>query len=148
MLKDDDSGQFILLMSVVVAIGLVILLVFFNQSLMAGYSSSQSIMDFPKNDIRDFRSETVSEAYILGNNINGNLLGNNDQNAFNNSFNDNFTRYRDQIQDLSMEHGTVVNVTWQNAVGGQNYKCENITLNLYYNNGETSYGENTVVYLT
>ena len=61
ILKNDDSGQFILLTSIIVVVGMVIILVFLNQSLMAGHSSAESIMNFPKNDIRDIRSVTLSE---------------------------------------------------------------------------------------
>jgi len=160
ILKDDDSGQFILLMSVIVAVGLVIILVFFNQSLMAGYSSAQSIMDFPKNDIRDFRSATVNEAQGLGVEMNDNINAsrNEDPNTFNSTFNGSFNNYIGQIQDIFAQQGTLVEVTYQNNVAPvivndsvynrtyTFYMCNYTIINLYYNNGETSYDDNTTVY--
>ena len=161
ILKDDDSGQFILLMSVVVAIGLVILLVFLNQSMLAGHSSAQSIMDFPKNDIRDLRSATLSEAQFMVNNVNNQINSspssyNNNTTAFDTLFNGSFNNYIQQVQSIFEAQGTFVNVTYQNTVipfnltyRNQSYNisyCNNTTINLYYNNGETSY--NDITYFT
>jgi hypothetical protein len=155
ILKDDDSGQFILLMSIIVAIGMVIILIFFNQSLMAGHSSAQSIMDFPKDDIRDLKSETVNEAQALGLSANSGimLIKNDSTTAFNDSFNGPFNTYIDQIQDIFAQQGTMVDVTYRvnlkpvAAPGNKTlYIGENMTINLYYNNGETSYDDNNTVY--
>jgi hypothetical protein len=155
ILKDDDSGQFILLMSIIVAIGLVIILIFFNQSLMAGHSSAQSIMDFPKDDIRDFKVETLSEAQELGARSNSGILliKNDSTTAFNDSFNSSFDTYIAQVQDIFAQHGTRVDVRYRAnikqvpAPGNKTlYMGENMTINLYYNNGETSYDDNNTVY--
>jgi hypothetical protein len=155
ILKDDDSGQFILLMSIIVAIGLVIILVFLNQSLMAGYSSSQSIMNFPKNDIRDFRSVTVGEASQIGIETNSyiNSSHDTDPNAFNNTFSTKFSQFINQTEEIFQQQGTVVGVDYNNTVtpvtlsNNQTvYMGDNTTINLYYNNGETSYDDNTTVY--
>jgi len=155
ILKDDDSGQFILLMSIVVVIGMIILLVFFNQSLMAGHSSAESIMDFPKNDIRDLRSTTLSEATQIGNEANTyiNSSQNTSQSAFNNAFDANFNNYTSQLQEIFEEQGTTVEVYDNTSLMSVNlsngktiYLGYSATINLYYNNGETSYDDNTTVY--
>jgi hypothetical protein len=159
-LKDDDSGQFILLMSIIVAVGLVIILVFLNQSLMAGYSSSTSIMDFPKNDIRDLRAATLNEAYDIGTAMNMQMnatpgIYNNNTSAFTDTFNVQFGNYTSQIIDLYAEKGIAVNISdftdvdpvvYNNGTGQTIYPGYNTTISLYYNDGETSYNDTTTVY--
>jgi hypothetical protein len=104
-------------------------------------------MEFPKNDIRDFTLATVTEAYNLGIAVNDNVSTGTNLSEFDNSFNNNFTQYIEQLQNLSMEHGTYVNVDWQNNQYMNSSRCENITLYLYYTNGETLYDENTIINL-
>lgn len=159
-IRDDDSGQFILLMSIVVAIGLVIVLVFLNQSMMAGHSSSVSIMDFPKNDIRDIRAVTLDEASSIGSRSNAQINGSplvylNDNDAFNHMFDVQFANYTTQVRDLYAEQGTIVDITNTNAVRqvplgnnstGYIYPGDNTTISFYYYNGETSYNDTTVLY--
>lgn len=156
ILRDDESGQFILLMSIIVAIGLVIILIFFNQSMMAGHSSAQSIMDFPKDDIRDFRTKTVNEAIYLGSGANAGINATKDDSAtaFYGRFNDSFDRYLRQLQDIYAREGTSVsgdysiNLTEVPAPGNKIlHPCDNMTIKLYYTNGETSYDYNSTVYL-
>lgn len=155
ILRDDDSGQFILLMSIVVSIGLVIILIFFNQSMMAGHSSAQSIMDFPKDDIRDFRAKTVAEAQVLGMKANDdiNATKNDTATAFYDRFNGSFDSYIVQLQDIYAREGTSVdakyniNLTSVSAPGNKTlYPGDNMTIILYYNNGETSYDYNSTIY--
>ncbi|HTY91829.1 MAG TPA: hypothetical protein VMC84_11685 [Methanocella sp.] len=147
MLRDDDSGQFLLLTGVVISIGMVILLIFLNQSSMGGYSSSDSIMSFPKNDIRDLRIETINEAISLGAREN-----NNPYYGYNNStrgqirsdmFNASFIGYASDIASLSARNGYLASVS---AIPGvENQTISNATVSVYYNNGETMYNETLTV---
>ena len=144
-LKEDDSGQFILLMSIIIAIALVIILVYLNQSLEAGYSSSQSIMSFPKNDIRDFRCITLNEAYVLGLNANTNITG---PDSFNDNFNGSFNQFINETEFIYAEHGVAVNVTYMNSVENTSpYMCEYINVSLYYYDGSTMYTDTANQYL-
>ncbi len=138
-------------------VGMVIILVFLNQSLMAGHSSAESIMNFPKNDIRDIRSVTLSEAQTLGNNANDKINAtpysyDNNKTAFDALFNSSFDKYIGQVQSIFADRGTVVDVTYQNNITQYpdgtytTYLCDNTTINLYYNNGETSYEDITTLY--
>ncbi|HTX43668.1 MAG TPA: hypothetical protein VMC61_02980 [Methanocella sp.] len=144
-MQKDDSGQFIILMSIVVAIGMVVLLVLLNQSLMAGHSSSESIMSFPKDDIREFRAETVEEASGIVADVNANNSLNGIQRQAN--FNGSFNRYIGEVKDLYAENGAVVDVSYSSTVNASNlsiYQLINTTtLNMYYSNGETTYNETT-----
>ncbi|WP_424357881.1 hypothetical protein [Methanocella sp. MCL-LM] len=146
--EDDNDGQWILLIAVIISIGMAVLLVFVNQSVLAGHSSATSIMDFPKNDIRDLRSETVSETYILGTRANEAP----DFDKRKQWFDSNFTRFAKDESRLMEYRGAVLNVSYlnmgYNASAHPNIRqIENITLNIYYNNGNTMYNETTIVYL-
>lgn len=154
----DDSGQFILLMSIIVAIGLVIVLVFLNQSMMAGHSSAVSIMEFPKNDIRDIRATTLDEAAAIGKSANvkinaSPLAYDDDRDAFGQMFDAQFTGYAAQVKELYAEEGTMVNISWASYVREVKvsdttliYPGDNATISLYYYNGETSYNDTTILY--
>ena len=145
---EDDSGQFLLLTSVVVAIGLVVLLVFINQSSMSGYSSSESIMIFPKDNVRDFRAEMISEAQQIAyneNNKNDLLISGTRQSEFSSSFDSSIN----DIKTLYAQRGVSVDVQYTTMIDPTNDpvypKLMNTTLNLVYNDGETLYNENYVV---
>ena len=56
LLRSDD-GQWIIISGLIVAIGLIILSVLLNQAMISGGKASEAVLDFPKNDIREFRWE-------------------------------------------------------------------------------------------
>jgi len=146
-MRKDDSGQFLLLTSIVVAIGLVILLIYMNQSSVAGHASSESIMNFPKNDIRELKAETVNQAYFTATEFNnaslGSLSGSDRENAFNASFN----KYIAEVKSFYLEKGANVNITNM----GCSYNISEITpakqtlqmvnLSIHYDDSETTYDE-------
>ncbi|HEY3274531.1 MAG TPA: hypothetical protein VGJ92_12240 [Methanocella sp.] len=147
-LKTDETGQWLLLGSMIVAVGLAVLIVFVNQSVLAGHSSSGSIMDFPKNDIRELRAETVSEVYIAGTdaNLQGATLADRQS-----RFETMFDRFVEEARYMYSSKGSDVNISYSeglnysNLPGGQS--MDNVTLFLYFNNGDTQYNETRVVYL-
>jgi hypothetical protein len=147
-LKTDDTGQWLLLGSMIVAIGLAVLIVFVNQSVLAGHSSSGSIMSFPKNDIRELRAETISEAFLTGTDANlygATLAGRQSR------FEATFGRFVEEARYIYSSKGSDVNISFSEGLnyssqpGGQS--LDNVTLFLYYNNGDTQYNETRIVYL-
>ncbi len=62
----DDEGQWIVLMGVVVATGMFILAIIINQAPMVGQSTSEAVLEFPKNEIQDIRYHLAPIA-ALGN---------------------------------------------------------------------------------
>ena len=147
-MKTDSSGQWLLLGSMIVAVGLAVLIVFVNQSVLAGHSSSGSIMDFPKNDIRELRAETGNEAYLLGTEANAAGLTLADRQS---RFETNFSRFISEARFMYSARGSDVDISYTEGLnnsilpGGQT--MDNITLFLYYNNGDTQYNETRIVYL-
>jgi hypothetical protein len=148
MLREDTSGQFILLTGIIISIGMVILLLYLNQSSMAGHSSSDSIMSFPKNDIRDIRQETLAEAVALG-------IAENDNDHYEvsnaslrgqarmNGFNASFINYSRDLTNIYALEGCLVDVSAIPYLDNQSIK--NASVCIYYYNSETLYSENTSV---
>jgi hypothetical protein len=132
-MQNDDSGQFLLLSAIIISLGMVILLIFINQSSMAGHSSSDSIMSFPKNDLRDISDETSNEIYQLGRAQNGS------------NFNNSTALYIADVQNLYRQKGTLVNVSC--IAGVNDTVVENATLLIDYYDGETAYHENTTIFM-
>jgi hypothetical protein len=144
---EDDSGQFLLLTAVVVAVGLVILLVFINQSSMSGYSSSESIMNFPKDNIRDFRAEAIDQAQNIASIQNSIGIENGSQRQDN--FNTSYGSSIGDIKQLYAQKGAVVDVQFDTAYNGTttiyaDQKLVNANLIIKYDDGETSYNETYV----
>jgi hypothetical protein len=151
---DDDSGQFLLLTAVVVAVGLVVLLVYINQSSMSGYSSAESIINFPKDNIRDFRAETIINAQHIAAAENGIVNIENGSPADGpirqNGFNTNFSSSINDIKKLYAQRGVAIDVQCNDIEYDPNaipeyQKLLNATLIINYNDGGTLYNEKYVV---
>ena len=56
----NDDAQWIVLMGFVVSFSLFFLAMILNQSTLVGQTTAESVLDFPKNDIRDVRSVIIS----------------------------------------------------------------------------------------
>jgi len=135
---DDDSGQVILMMAIIIVICMVVLLLYLNQSMLAGRSSSISVMNFPKDDIRELKKESIAEAYTIGK-----LVNNNNVSDKGKAYNDNFTYYANNITSLYVEKGSLINIT--STPGIENGKIVNATVKISYKNGETTYSENIII---
>jgi hypothetical protein len=57
MAKLDESGQWIILMGIMVSIGIFFLAFIINQSTLVGQTTAEAVLEFPKNEIQDTRSE-------------------------------------------------------------------------------------------
>lgn len=53
----NDEGQWIILMAFIISVGIFFLAVLLNQSVLVGQTTAESVLDFPKNDIQDVKSE-------------------------------------------------------------------------------------------
>ena len=57
---DRESGQWIILMSMIICVGIFFLAVILNQSILVGQTTAESALEFPKADIHDLRSEVYT----------------------------------------------------------------------------------------
>ena len=115
MARLNDDAQWIILMGFLVSFSFFFLAIIINQSTVVGQTTAESVIEFPKNDIRDTRQvigETVNIPYP-----------------------DNITVQKD-ITVLSMNRKSSV-------VDYSNFTAGNATyIKIHYNNGVTEYNEN------
>jgi hypothetical protein len=113
MARLNDEAQWIILMGFLVSFAFFFLALVINQSTVVGQTTAESVIEFPKNDIRDVRwviRESVDHPYL------------------------NITR--NDITNLSIyRKGSVVNYTY--ITGGDEPR-----ILIHYNNGVTEYNEN------
>jgi hypothetical protein len=60
----NDDAQWIVMMGFVVSFSLFFLAMILNQSTVVGQTTAESVLDFPKNDIRDVRSVIINSTEI------------------------------------------------------------------------------------
>jgi hypothetical protein len=53
----NEDGQWIILMGFAISVGIFFLAVLLNQSVLVGQTTAESVLEFPKSDIQDLRSE-------------------------------------------------------------------------------------------
>jgi hypothetical protein len=53
----NEDGQWIVLMGFVISIAIFFLAILLNQSVLVGQTTAESVLEFPKSDIQDLRSE-------------------------------------------------------------------------------------------
>jgi hypothetical protein len=110
-------------------------------AILSGHSSTQSIMSFPKNDIRDLRYASVSEAAVIGQGVNVNTSISDKSAAFNQSFD----RFVDETGNFYRMHGTLASIEYVPYYNGSLNKITNVSLDLAFYDGTTRYTENTTV---
>ena len=60
----NDDAQWIVLMGFVVSFSFFFLAMILNQSTIVGQTTAESVLDFPKNDIRDVRSAIINSTEL------------------------------------------------------------------------------------
>jgi hypothetical protein len=116
----NDEAQWIILMGFLVSFGLFFLALIINQSTVVGQTTAESVIEFPKNDIRDISHVIKEHAENNG------------------AVND--RAYHD-IRNLSIQRkGAVVNYSL-NTQFFQPLDAYNHSL-IHYDNGVTTYNEN------
>lgn len=57
MARLNEEGQWIVLMAFIISIGIFFLAILLNQSVLVGQTTAEAVLEFPKSDIQDLRSE-------------------------------------------------------------------------------------------
>jgi hypothetical protein len=112
----NEDGQWIILMGFIVSITIFLLAILVAQSALVGKTTADSVLEFPKKDIQDLRSELMS--------LDWNVREGQKQNI--------------TILTLSKK-SAVVNYT---VIQESDFW----TLGIHYNNGQTSYNETYLEY--
>jgi hypothetical protein len=116
----NDDAQWIILMGFLVSFGLFFLALIINQSTVVGQSTAESVVEFPKTDIRDISHVSKEHAENNG------------------AINDRV--YHDIINISLQRKGAVVNYTLDTRFTNPS-TVYNHSL-IHYNNGVTIYNEN------
>ena len=122
----DDEGQWIVLMGVVVAVGMFILAIIINQAPMVGQSTSEAVLEFPKNEIQDLRYHLAPIAQLNGTPATLAME----------------SRIKEDLQALSMaRNNAVMDFDIDRNTGFEDLFYQYNRLDIHYNNGVTTYDE-------
>jgi hypothetical protein len=116
----NDDAQWIVLMGFIVSFGLIFLGIVINQSTVVGQTTAEAVLEFPKNDILDVRSEVLFASWLSS---------------------DNITLVSNDISSLALARkNAVVSFRVATAPEGSPYAK---MIDIHYNNGVTAYNETT-----
>jgi len=116
----NDDAQWIVLMGFLVSFSFFFLALVINQSTVVGQTTAESVIEFPKNDIRDTRSVMISSTNLSITNP------------------ANFNDVRDDIKKISLNRKSAV-VSYSDPYTGIDTRQH---MYIYYNNGVTEFYEN------
>lgn len=120
MARLNDEAQWIVLMGFLVSFSLFFLALVINQSTVVGQSTAESVIEFPKNDIKDI-CHVIKEHASDNGEVNDQV-------------------YKDIINISIQRKSAVVNYSL-NTQHYQRLDSHNYSL-IHYNNGVTEYNEN------
>ena len=114
MARLNDDAQWIILMGFLISFSFFFLALVINQSTIVGQTTAESVIEFPKNDIRDVRGVIISSVNVTNPDI-----------------------VRSDITVISLNRkNAVVNFT------PPQMKDNHTVINIHYNNGVTEFNEN------
>jgi hypothetical protein len=143
-LKKDTRGQWIALSGLFISIILIGLAALANQAVIAGYHSSNAVLEFPKENIRELNSHTRDNARIIKDlSIDLNKTSNDTIPVIYESL---FYNYSIQMRGLYAIHGKTVDLSLVsiNSTNGtyNNSDFDLIFVNISYNDGTVHYMSN------
>jgi len=109
----NDDAQWIILMGFLVSFSFFFLALVINQSTVVGQSTSESVIEFPKNDIRDVRGVVIQSISASNTNIVSNDIS---------------------VLSLTRKNAVVNYSTF--------HDINHTFIDMHYNNGVTEYNEN------
>ncbi len=125
MARLNDDAQWIVLMGFLVSVSFFFLALVLNQSTVVGQTTAESVMEFPKNDIRDIRNTMIQSKEFTGLSV----------------IKKDITAIALARKNAAVEYGWFSSTFGKGAEcggdAGTAYNCTNI----HYNNGVTSYNE-------
>lgn len=113
----NNHAQWIVLMGLIVSIALIFLAIVINESALVGQTTAESVLDFPKEDIKDVRIAILEWKDFIDSS--GSPTDSNNISM--------------DIKELMLARG--------NAVVDFSYDPAGKTLTMHYNNGVTRYDE-------
>jgi hypothetical protein len=62
MARLNEEGQWIILLALIISVSIFFLALIVNESVLVGQTTAESVLDFPKSDIHDFRYEVMRDS--------------------------------------------------------------------------------------
>lgn len=112
----NEDGQWIILMGFVISVGIFFLAILINQSVLVGQTTAESVLEFPKSDIQDLKSEV----WVIYSRYKGDLTTRNAS--------------LDDIEQISLVRKTAVIHIEPDPTGSEPWI-------IHFNNGITNYTE-------
>jgi hypothetical protein len=123
-----EEGQWIVLMGFLVSIGIFFLALILNQSTIVGQTTAEGVLEFPKNDIQDVRTQ------VLDLTLNYSVWGDPTSHTYHRFM-------MEDIENLSQQRKSALvsyaNTTWM---------IDHRYVDIHYNNGVFEYNEEATVY--
>jgi hypothetical protein len=142
------DAQWILLSAIVAALGLGVIMILLNMAVLNGHSSVLSVTSFPKNDIRDLRKLSISEAVLISGEVNADDTILDRAGAFNSSYG----KFVNETARLYQMHSALINITYLpnnmsiTLINGNSVsKIVSVNLTIAYSNSDTIYVEKITV---
>jgi hypothetical protein len=120
MARLNNDAQWIVLMGFIVSFSLFFLGIIINQSTVVGQTTAEGVLEFPKNDILDIRSEVL---HLSSSGI---------------SDAPDFPDVKKDISSIALSRKNAI-VSFRVACGDP--RCESKLIDIHYNNGVTAYTE-------
>ncbi|MCX6686001.1 MAG: hypothetical protein NTV10_05080 [Methanoregula sp.] len=121
MARLNDDAQWIVLMGFIVSFSLFFLGIVINQSTVVGQTTAEGVLEFPKNDILDIRSEVLQSSKI--------------------TVAADFDDVKKDISSIALSRkNAIVSFRVTQAPPGSTYTK---IIDIHYNNGVTAYNETT-----
>jgi hypothetical protein len=121
MARLNDDAQWIVLMGFIVSFSLFFLGIVINQSTVVGQTTAEGVLEFPKNDILDIRSEVLQSSKI--------------------TVAADFDDVKKDISSIALSRkNAIVSFGVTQAPPGSTYTK---IIDIHYNNGVTAYNETT-----
>jgi hypothetical protein len=119
MARLNDDAQWIVLMGFIVSFSLFFLGIVINQSTVVGQTTAEGVLEFPKNDILDIRSEVLQSSKI--------------------TVAADFDDVKKDISSIALSRkNAIVSFRVTQAPPGSTYTK---IIDIHYNNGVTAYNE-------
>jgi dihydrofolate reductase len=111
MAKLNEDGQWIILMGFIISVGIFFMAILLNQSVLVGQTTAESVLDFPKSDIEDMKSEI----WVI------------------------FSRYRSDVVSRDISIADIENISMSRKSATIRISADPWVI--HYNNGITNYTE-------
>jgi hypothetical protein len=138
MARMNEDGQWIVMMGFIVSAGIFFLALIISQSTLVGQTTAEAVIEFPKTEIQDLKTEVSNQTMVLINSYDE-LTG------FDSDLLIDYNNYIADIKALSMaRQNAVVDVTLPAEIYSTTYDRTWLH-RIHYNNGITDYNQNETV---